>query len=45
MLFFMETSSGNKLLNGQKNANLFVEYFKPEFKYEESEDSVNFNDQ
>ena len=44
-VIFMETSFGHKLLNGQKNADLLNEYFKPEFKYEESEDSVTVNDQ
>ena len=41
----METSFEHKLLNGKKNADLLIEYFKPEFKYEESEDCVIVNDQ
>ena len=44
-VIFMETSFGHKLLDGQTNADLLIEYFKLEFKYEESEDSVTINDQ
>ena len=44
-VIFMETCFGHKLLDGQKNADLLIEYFKPKFKYEESEDSVTVNDQ
>ena len=32
-LIFMETSFGHKLLDSQKNTDLLIEYFKPEFKY------------
>ena len=44
-VIFMEKSFGHKLLDGQKNADLLIEHFKPEFKYEESEDSVTINNQ
>ena len=43
-VIFIETSE-HKLLDGQKNADLLIKYFKPEFKYDESEDSVTVNDQ
>ena len=43
-VIFMRTSFGHKLLDGQTNADLLIVYFKPEFKYEESEDSVTIND-
>ena len=40
----METSFEHKLLNGQKNADLLIEYFKPELKDEESEECVIVNE-